>query len=531
VKNTSVRDLVLCANKGDKQAFGELADRHSERARRVAMRMVGNYDTACEIVQEALLQAYLGLSTLREPAHFAAWLIGIVQNICRNHLRAQQRLHITPHWPDEAELLADETVDPVALLERQERRALVLDAIGALSPKNQVATWLYYIEAMSIEEVAQTLDVSTTAVKGRLFQARKQLQAELAPVFTPIFTPVFDTPQLSPHQAQMAVQKRKQTMVTISAIKIHKNSTTGKDILYLFDTVNHRYLCIWIGAYEGEQIRLQLAGTPTTRPLTYRYFADFLQAMAIQLQSVQVARLHETTFFAVTQFRNGDLVKELDARPSDAIGLALHTGAPIFVDDELMAQNGKALAPEEDIDNWFASEIERIQKDQRTVASWQAELFQEDEARFTQWARGTLQNAIALAQSFRHNYVGTEHLLWSMAQNSSDIAAQLLHNAGVTEMTVNQAAMVRFGPPPKIEQEDEASSAPMPQLVPRVGQVLALANEAREQSNAQYIGTEHLLLGILREGGGMAVTLLEDLAVDQAGLEEQLLAAMADAPA
>lgn len=91
MSKTSDRELVLAVNAGNKQTFGALADRHTNRARRVAMQMVGNYDVACELVQEALLQAYLSLSTLREAAHFGAWLIGIVQNVCRTHLTAQQR--------------------------------------------------------------------------------------------------------------------------------------------------------------------------------------------------------------------------------------------------------------------------------------------------------------------------------------------------------------------------------------------------------------------------------------------------------
>lgn len=518
--------LVLAARTGNKEAFSELADRHTERARRVAMRIVGNYDIACELVQEALLQAYLGLATLREPAYFAAWLLGIVQNVCRSHLRTQQRLDMAEEWPAEAALFADETLDPMVQLEAQERRDLVLQAIVALSPKNQVATWLYYIESMSIEEVAQTLNVSANAVKGRLFQARKQLHSALVP----FFTPAFGAPPLRPVNERMMNQKRKATMATISSVKLHRSSPSDNHILYLFDTDGQRFLRIWIGPHEGEQIRLQLAGTPTTRPMTYRYFADFLQAMGIQLEAVRVARLHESTYFAVTQFRNGDLVKELDARPSDAIGLALHTGSPIFVDDELMAQSGEALAAGVDVDHWFADEVERLQIEQLTIAGWQAELFKEGYARFTQRARNALQHAVALAQSFHHNYVGTEHLLWGLVSESNSIAAKLLHDDGVTTVTLNNAAMARFGPPPPTESAPQTATPPMPQLVPRVGQVLEFANTAREQTNAQYIDTEHLLLGILREGGGMAVTLLQDLGVDLPALERQLLATMRGAP-
>ena len=476
VSAASDAELVLAAGNGNKQAFGALADRHTNRARRVAMRLVGNYDVACELVQEALLQAYLGLSTLRDQAHFGAWLTGIVQNVCRSHLRAQRR-HLAADWPDDAELLADATMDPVALLEEQERRALIVQAVAALSPKNQVATWLYYIEAMSVDEVAQTLKVSPNAVKGRLFQARKQLHAELAP----FFSPAFGAPQLRPIE-QTSVQQRKTMMATISTVKILKNAPTNHYILYLFDAAGQRYLRIWIGDHEGEQIRLQLEGTPITRPMTYRYFADFLQAMAIQLEAVRIARLHEFTYYAVTQFRNGALVKELDARPSDAVGLALHAGSPIFVDEELIAAQGEALPNGVTVEHWFTSEVDRKQLEQLTVAGWQAELFKEGEARFTQRARNALQQAVAMAQSFGDNYVGTEHLLWGLTSERDGLAAKLLYGAGVTPITLNQAAIARFGAPPPTEIRAGSSTGAMPQLVPRVIQVLELANVTREET-------------------------------------------------
>ena len=175
------------------------------------------------------------------------------------------------------------------------------------------------------------------------------------------------------------------------------------------------------------------------------------------------------------------------------------------------------------VESWFTTEVDRKQLEQLTVADWQAELFKEGEARFTQRARSALQQAIALAQSFGHNYVGTEHLLWGLTSERDGLAAKLLSETGVTPITLNQAAIARFGAPPPTEIGTGSSARAMPQLVPRVIQVLELANVTREETGARYIGTEHLLLGILREGSGMAVTLLQDLAVDLAALEQQLL--------
>lgn len=523
MQQTSDQELVLATLGGDKRAFGQLADRYQPRAYRVALRMVGDADLAREMVQEALLQAYLGLATLREPAHFAAWLVGIVQNVCRTYLRAQRRLSLGDGRADDVDR-ADSAADPAVYLERQEDAHLIHRAIAALSPKNQAATRLYYIEAMSVDEVAQALGVSPTAIKGRLFQARKQLQSELAPTFAPAFcVPRF---RQAPEHSQ--VNQRRPTMTT-SAVEVRLNAASGSYILYLLDTTNQRYLRIWIGDHEGEQIRLHLAGVPTARPLTYRYFADFLAAMEIQLEAVRVARLHGATFYAISQFRNGDLLKELDARPSDAIGLALHTGSPIFVDDEVLAQAGEPLPNPLDIEAWFAAESERLREEEQTRRAWQAECLKTVDSRFSIQAQAALKQALDLVSHLRLNYVGTEHLLWGLVVNQSDNTTQLLHAAGVTQVTFSQAVMARLGLAPDTPLVEaaptqvETAASPAPPLVPRVIDVFKLADMLRQEAKGAQIETTHLLLAILREGGGMAVTVLQDLGVDLVMLERHLL--------
>lgn len=525
MQKTSDHDLVLATLGGDKRAFGQLADRHSQRAYRVALRIVGDADLAREMVQEALLQAYLGLSTLRTPAQFAAWLSGIVQNICRTYLRAQRRLRLGDASLDEADwTVVDPMTDPAVQLERQEETHLIQQAIAALSPKNQAATQLYYIEAMRVEEVAQALNVSANAIKGRLFQARKQLQSELAPVFAPAFI----APRFRQAENHSPVDQRRPTMTT-SAVEVRLNAASGSYILYLLDTANQRYLRIWIGDHEGEQIRLQLAGMPTDRPLTYRYFADFLGAMGIQLEAVRVARLHGATFYAISRFRNGELVKELDARPSDAIGLALHTGSPIFVDNELLAQAGEPLPNPLDVETWFAAETERLRDEERTRSAWQAEFLKTVDSRFSAQAQAALTQALNLVHHFRLNYVGTEHLLWGLVVNQSDRVTELLQEVGVTKVTFVQAAIARLGLSPETLMPEasptqvETSTTAAPLLVPRVIEVFKLADTIRDEAKHTQIETTHVLLAILREGGGMAVTLLRDLGVDRIALEQQLV--------
>lgn len=520
--------LVAAVRAGDKTAFGTLVNRHETMAQRTAMGMVRDYDLACELVQEATLQAYLGLDTLQDPTRFGAWFHGIVRNLCRTTLRQRRVTLLSLDAVDDIsthhELFATElTVDPAAQIEVAEQRAWIQDAIAALSPKNQTATHLFYLEGMSIEEVATVLNVSQNAVKGRLFQARKQLRAELTPLFAPILAKTKGATQ-----DRFAIQERKK-MATISTLKALKAAPNDRHVLYLFDTENRRYLHMWIGSHEGEQIRFQLEGKASMRPFTFHYFADFLQAFEIHLEEIRIARLHQFTFYAITQFRKGTIVKELDARPSDAIALALHTGSPIYVEDELMTQQGEVLPDNVTVNAWFAAETKRVRQEQLDRINWQTEFFKKGDARFTQRARVALHGAIDWARAFNHNYVGTEHLLFGFFSDNAGIAAKVLQQHGIALETLYHAAKERLDLPeqlPKLPETlggGEVSPTQTPPIVPRSIQVLELAEAAREEMAHQYIGTEHLLLGILREGEGMAVTLLQDQQADLASWEREIV--------
>jgi bifunctional DNase/RNase len=102
-----------------------------------------------------------------------------------------------------------------------------------------------------------------------------------------------------------------------------------------------RRLPIWIPPAEGERIAMRLRAEDRPRPDTYRFTADLLGAAGATLQEVRVVRLAETIFYAEAVLGDGTAV---DARPSDAINLALVTGAPILVDEAVLAEAAKTEA-------------------------------------------------------------------------------------------------------------------------------------------------------------------------------------------
>lgn len=88
-------ELILLARAGNKAAFGRRVLRYQPMAQRLAKRSIGNEDLAQELVQDALLQAYLSLDKLNDLTRFNSWLYGIVLNVCRRASMAPKKLGIT----------------------------------------------------------------------------------------------------------------------------------------------------------------------------------------------------------------------------------------------------------------------------------------------------------------------------------------------------------------------------------------------------------------------------------------------------
>src|SRR6056300_356062 len=127
---------------------------------------------------------------------------------------------------------------------------------------------------------------------------------------------------------------------------------------------------------------------------------------------------------------------------------------------------------------------------------------------FTPRAQQVLALARKEADRFHHNYIGTEHLLLGLINLGQGVAVNVLQKMGLDLDTVRQAVDEQVGLGP------EAKPSGNIPYTPRVKKVLALAGKEAKSLNHSYVGTEHVLLGLLREGEGIAARVLENLGVD-----------------
>ena len=140
--------------------------------------------------------------------------------------------------------------------------------------------------------------------------------------------------------------------------------------------------------------------------------------------------------------------------------------------------------------------------------------------RLTNDAKAVLQYAQEAAQKFHHNYVGTEHILLGLVLNTDGIAGLLLNQLGLTPENVTRAIEQHVG-----WGQDTPSKL---RLTPRTKRAMELAVREANRLEQNYVGTEHMLAGILEEGSGMAVQILEDMDIDPDLVSQRLSELMND---
>ncbi len=130
-------------------------------------------------------------------------------------------------------------------------------------------------------------------------------------------------------------------MIPVSVFRLSL-STKGPVVL-LKGTTDPRTLPIFIGTPEAQAIAVRMEGIAVPRPLTHDLLHNVLESLAIRLKRVEISELNDSTFFARLILDRADKEVVMDARPSDAIALALRSEAPIFVAAAVMQQAGIVL--------------------------------------------------------------------------------------------------------------------------------------------------------------------------------------------
>jgi uncharacterized protein len=391
--------LVRRAQTGAPRAGACLIERHHAALVRFCRRLVG--DAGPDLAQETVLRAVPALGRLREPARFEAWLLGIAANLARKWWRRRARWPLSLEalaeaYPDvpwaAAPLWGAAAGEPGAEAVRAEEARRLEGAVGALPAPLRRGLVLHSLDGLSYAEIAAALEVPVSTVKGRLFQSRRRLRGALDPegVRPARATRRKEPAAMLPSQTAPETPEPPGTRlvpVEVESIRVGGDPPTAENVrpylerlldwqpeaaerpdltpvaeqlralcaatgrlvprpsrvVVLKEADGERYLPIVVGVPEAEALALHLQGHPAPRPLSHDLMRALVEAGGLRLERAAVTGCDPAaqTFYATLTLRRprGRAV-EVDARPSDAINLALRAGAPLFATEAVLAQAG-----------------------------------------------------------------------------------------------------------------------------------------------------------------------------------------------
>jgi RNA polymerase sigma-70 factor (ECF subfamily) len=165
------------ARHGDREAFGKLIGAYQTPVFNLAYRMLGNADEAEQAAQEAFIRAWTRLEGY-DPSHkFSTWLLSITSNYCIDQIRKRRAvlLSLDEPLPVHPALMSEKDSGPEAKVVESEQQVVVQNLLETLPAEYRQTVVLRYWYDMSYEEIAEAMETTVSAIKSRLFRARRQL--------------------------------------------------------------------------------------------------------------------------------------------------------------------------------------------------------------------------------------------------------------------------------------------------------------------------------------------------------------------
>jgi len=171
---------------GDKDAFGELVDRHKNEIIRAAYRFCGDFKDAEDIAQEAFIRAYMHLKSFKKESKFSTWLYRITYNSACNYTRKKQKRPISyERFKDKdinsSKWLIDKKSNPMDKMVDKEKKEMIQRAIDKLPLKLKSVIIFREYEDLSYKEISEVLGCSMGTVESRIARAREKLKVLLRP--------------------------------------------------------------------------------------------------------------------------------------------------------------------------------------------------------------------------------------------------------------------------------------------------------------------------------------------------------------
>ena len=385
-----------------------------------------------------------------------------------------------------------------------------------------------------------------------------------------------------PDDARAAYQKARQlgegsSLIEIVVESTHEEENTKPGVISLKEKMQDRHLHVQITKEDSFASADKDGGTPLKHiSRLYNLIQSIITGLGASIAMVVISELIEDNLYGNIVLKIIDKQVEVDAHVADLIAFAIHTKSPIFIEEDVLERaSSRPIVKDETRDIFLnfkeamlalesvlrekeaaiqqqeydhAAELrdrevklrDRIAKleviwqnerdNEKPIANKKAEVSMADEEKeilalsnntdqgkfdkFTNSARKVLSLAQEEAQRFQHNSIGTEHLLLGLVREREGVAGKVLVNLGVELNKVRSAVEFIIGRGDRIVLGEIG-------LTPRGKKVIELAVDEARRMNHHYIGTHHLLLGLVHEGEGIAAGVLENLGIELENVRAQ----------
>lgn len=178
----SYTEAVQKAMKGDQEAYTYLYEKTYTKCFYLARKFLNSEHTAQDIVQDAYVKAFKSLDTLEDPEKFPSWIGTIVSNLAKNELKRRKVTLFSETENEDGQDISDTFVDdrvsvqPEVVMDQNETTRLMKEIIDTLTDEQRICVTMFYMEQMSVKEMASVLEVSENTVKSRLNYGRQKIK-------------------------------------------------------------------------------------------------------------------------------------------------------------------------------------------------------------------------------------------------------------------------------------------------------------------------------------------------------------------
>jgi RNA polymerase sigma factor (sigma-70 family) len=328
-------ELVAAVLAGDREAFGPLLGRWQPSVLRLCRRLLGPGPQAEDVAQEAAVAAFLGLPRLADPSRFGPWLHAIAANLARMALRRRRLLAAEGLAPDAAVGLHTGQAGPTPedAWATGEIHQAILAALRELPPATREAVIGFYLQGYSYQELAELLGTPISTVRGRLYQGRRRLRRALRPLADQVLT-------------QAPARREEQPMDTMDLIDadvafVGRLAFSTDCVVMLQEQDGPRRLALEpVDATTGDVVEQLRKRQQPLAPTTHDLLPRLVAALDGRVEQVSIRRLIGEALYADITLDRGGQRRQVEARPGDAVALALLTGAPIRVAAAVMEAAG-----------------------------------------------------------------------------------------------------------------------------------------------------------------------------------------------